>query len=59
MTPSKEAFLQELWDAGDFDQYAAGIAKRAEGYELLSEFYIRRAKALRETSNWRPACQTA
>ncbi len=58
MTPSTEKFLQQLWDEGTFEEYARGIAKRAEGYELLSEFYARRARALRETSNWRPACQT-
>jgi hypothetical protein len=59
-----EQFNLELWAAGTFHEYAEGLIRRAEGYELLAdapgqepnEIREHRAKAreLRAAANWMP-----
>ena len=61
---TQEEFNVQLWREGKFDEYAAGLIRRAEGFEMLAvapgqephEIQAHRAKAreLRAAAEWTP-----
>jgi len=61
---TQEDFNAQLWREGRFDEYVAGLIRRAEGYEMLADapgqeahkIRAHRAKALelRSTASWMP-----
>jgi hypothetical protein len=67
MTPTQEQLNQQLWSEGKFDEYAAGMAKRAVQHARAAEICFNHddpfngsahrthAESLRDIANWRPA----